>query len=246
LIAQSLICLRTGLEALNVPGVLNTHGFTSSKGTNKHRYCDIRGCKLYPNSNFSSHLQRYSDLLSDVFFVKENMRHKHWWLSVFYSLCIQNFVRWILLRLTEFYGDDFQSRAANYLNLAVRLFCASSGEDILSQEQAEDIIPIFSPAGILETKIAIARYAVQHSTWKERDIQGSAHYLKSLFDIKDTGEKGVLSDLFVQLDSKSRRRQGMKRGAYSSRRDSYAPSISSMSSRSSNLSSSSLRHEWKP
>ena len=113
------------------------------------------------------------------------MRNKHWWLSVFYSLCIQGFVRTTLINLARYFGGNSEtlSRASTYLHLAVRLFCAGSGEDLLAQDPVHDTIPIFSPSGIIDTKIAIARHAVQYTTWKERKIQGSALYLKCLFEI---------------------------------------------------------------
>jgi hypothetical protein len=40
--------------------------------------------------------------LSRVFFLKENMREKTtWWLSAFYSFCIQSFVRKALIEVEK-------------------------------------------------------------------------------------------------------------------------------------------------
>ncbi|KAF8859366.1 hypothetical protein BDZ45DRAFT_361571 [Acephala macrosclerotiorum] len=95
LIAQSLICLRTCAEALRVKaaGLL---------GTCWHSSCGSQNCKIECVANLSMHLGLYTQELSRVFFKKENVHHRGpWFLSTFYSFCIQSYVRRVLVELTK-------------------------------------------------------------------------------------------------------------------------------------------------
>ncbi|KAE8442727.1 hypothetical protein EG329_002918 [Mollisiaceae sp. DMI_Dod_QoI] len=95
LIAQSLICLRTCAEFLRVKasGLLNPLW---------HNACESRNCKIECIDNLNMHLSIFSQELSRVFFKKDNLRSKRpWWLSAFYSFCIQSVVRRALLKLTQ-------------------------------------------------------------------------------------------------------------------------------------------------
>lgn len=74
-----------------------------------------------------SAIKRYIEQLSKVFFKKENLRGKTWWLSVFYSLVIQSLVRAILKAIVADGGVEIPSSINQYLHLAVRLFVATSG-----------------------------------------------------------------------------------------------------------------------
>jgi hypothetical protein len=79
-------------------------------------------------TNLSLHLRLYLEELSRVFFNKENMRTKEgWWLSTFYSLCIQAIVQRVLLRLNKNTSPSNELATRQYLHLAIRLFAASSG-----------------------------------------------------------------------------------------------------------------------
>ncbi|CZR51530.1 uncharacterized protein PAC_01407 [Phialocephala subalpina] len=95
LIAQSLICLRTCAEALRVKaaGLL---------GTRWHSSCESQKCKIECIANLSMHIELYIRELSRVFFKKENAKRRHpWWLSTFYSFCIQSYVRRALVELAK-------------------------------------------------------------------------------------------------------------------------------------------------
>ncbi|TGO22283.1 hypothetical protein BPAE_0174g00040 [Botrytis paeoniae] len=74
-----------------------------------------------------SAIKRYIDQLSKVFFKKENLRGKTWWLSVFYSLLIQSLVRAIMKAIVGDDGAVIPPGRNQYLHLAVRLFRATSG-----------------------------------------------------------------------------------------------------------------------
>ncbi|TGO51188.1 hypothetical protein BOTNAR_0365g00050 [Botryotinia narcissicola] len=72
-------------------------------------------------------IKRYVEQPSKVFFKKENLRGKTWWLSVFYSLVIQSLVRAIMKAIVGDGGAEIPSSINQYLHLAVRLFIVSSG-----------------------------------------------------------------------------------------------------------------------
>jgi hypothetical protein len=127
------------------------------------------------------------DELSRVLFLKENLYRKVWWLSVFYSLCIQGLVRKILMELAswKYTGLLLPSPSLEikqYLHLAVRLFIAASGthdplmSDYLDLEGEQ---PCDHP-------FKMAQLSIKKAEWRERGINSSGDYLKRLFE--DHGE----------------------------------------------------------
>jgi hypothetical protein len=65
-----------------------------------HRSCTASACDIDCIKNLNLHLEQYLDELSRVFFNKENMRIKQsWWLSTFYSFCIQGIIQRALKEL---------------------------------------------------------------------------------------------------------------------------------------------------
>ncbi|KAF7860494.1 uncharacterized protein EAF02_010728 [Botrytis sinoallii] len=84
-------------------------------------------CKDRNVDALMSAIKRYIEQLSKVFFKKENLRGKTWWLSVFYSLVIQSLVRAIMKAIIGDGGAEIPSSINQYLHLAVRLFIATSG-----------------------------------------------------------------------------------------------------------------------
>ncbi|THV45470.1 hypothetical protein BGAL_0485g00090 [Botrytis galanthina] len=84
-------------------------------------------CKDRNVDSLTSAIKRYVEQLSKVFFKKENLRGKTWWLSVFYSLVIQSLVRAIMKAIVGDGGAEIPSSINQYLHLAVRLFIVSSG-----------------------------------------------------------------------------------------------------------------------
>jgi hypothetical protein len=97
LIAQSLICFRTCIEVLRAEsGLLSGHW---------HQLCEPQRCKLDSIASLKEHLSLYTQELSRVFFHKESVRlRQSWWLSAFYSFCIQSYVRRALVELTKDMG----------------------------------------------------------------------------------------------------------------------------------------------
>ena len=134
------------------------------------------------------HLKLYLDELSRVFFLKENMRNKkRWWLSMFYSLCIQSIVRLVLKHLMQFiHPDDWRRMESceKYLFLPLRFFIARSGtydplrEDQVTREpsqQGDGELPTF------EHHLAAQR-SINQEKWESKEILDSAHFLKLLFE----------------------------------------------------------------
>ncbi|TGO49828.1 hypothetical protein BCON_0199g00200 [Botryotinia convoluta] len=91
------------------------------RGTSSN-FCNDRNV-----DSFMSAIKRYIEQLSKVFFKKENLRGKTWWLSVFYSLVIQSLVRTMLKAIVGDGGAEIPLSINQYLHLAVRLFIATSG-----------------------------------------------------------------------------------------------------------------------
>jgi hypothetical protein len=136
------------------------------------------------------HLKMYFDELSRVFFKKQNIGDKAaWWLSTFYSFCIQSLVRRTLIQLTENVSYDTASQglaqSKQYLHIPLRLFIASSGAyDPLNHSMStldrrqygkDDRTP--RPEDIHQ-----ARSAVRQSGWCSIGVSNSADYLRKLFE----------------------------------------------------------------
>jgi hypothetical protein len=127
-------------------------------------------------------MNAYINNLSLVFFKKENLRGKTWWMPVFYSLVIQSVVRKSLIRLLDNVSPTPIS-IKRYLHLAVRLFIASSGgHDPLSRKW-DGPGPQASEEEISEAEnFERAKLAVRQKDWDSLGIHSSAEYLQHLFE----------------------------------------------------------------
>jgi hypothetical protein len=170
-----------------------------SFGSSCHVLCTVR-CKFTCLADLDLHLTLYLNELDRVYFNKDNQRNKEsWWLSAFYSFCIQGIVRRALVRLTStcVLKCDLNG-VKQYLYLAVRLFIASSGTyDPLIQNLSSDTV--LSSTEILEETpnkhYKLAQVAVRQAEWESKGIKGSAEYLKQLFeDVGDVLVKGVRTE----------------------------------------------------
>lgn len=126
------------------------------------------------------HIAIFLEELSRVFFKKSNLRNKEtWWLSMFYSLCIQSIVRRALMALTDSAQNEMSDsvvQAKQYLYLPLRLFIASSGPfDPLNRPPTNEM------NGVLDDYERAAK-AVNQSSWSSNGIQSSGDYLRSLFE----------------------------------------------------------------
>lgn len=210
LIALSLICLRTCLEALRIMHELTDYP--------SHGACGLAACKVESITNLETHLRMYLSELSRVFFKKDNLRSKNWWLSGFYSFCIQGIVRRGLMELigdkqrnevTNFSQWSWQALATRqYLCLALRLFAATSGthDPLMKEYSPHDIISILktNDEKVREEDFTAAQDAVKQGNWKSRGISSSMQYLQNLF--QDNGEFliGNTAGNNVQIDDRNR------------------------------------------
>jgi hypothetical protein len=155
-------------------------------------------CRIKCIASLESMLVSYLEELSRVFFKKENLRDTNWWLSVFYSLWIQGFVRKVLCEIAK---DSNTPKSAGvptdqYLYLAIRLFAARSGS----------YDPIFSSLDVEDNEkettttyhIREARVGLESDSLVLRGIKSSANFLQKLFE--DKGSPLELSGSTVPID----------------------------------------------
>lgn len=91
-----MICLRTCAEAL----IAKASGLFDARW---HSICELNKCKVDCLANLNTHLQLYTQELSRVFFKRDNLKNRRpWWLSAFYSFCIQSYVRRVLIELANY------------------------------------------------------------------------------------------------------------------------------------------------
>lgn len=156
-----------------------------------HQTCSNLGCRITCLADLGLHLKLYLDELDRVFFYKDNQRKKiSWWLSAFYSLIIQGFVRRALMDIlsTQLTGRDFQG-VTQYLHLAVRLFIAiSSNFDPIVQDSSSEPAPSTknNQEETPDANYGSARIAVRWLEWETMGIASSAEYLRKLFE--DVGD----------------------------------------------------------
>ena len=175
---------------------------TGACDTQIHLECQPSQCRMEAIANLNLHLGLYLDELSRVLFKKENMRNKKlWWLSVFYSLCIQSYVRKSLVALGShpLGRVDSSLRAdhslqqwglAQYLYVPIKLFTAVSGtyDPIKSGSSSTSSVPkvLQSSSGaavvLSNEDLVIARTAVNQHDWEAKGIDSSFHYLKRIFE----------------------------------------------------------------
>ncbi|KAF7954411.1 hypothetical protein EAE96_005533 [Botrytis aclada] len=192
LIAYSLTCLRTCVEALHI----NTLGDFK----NSHEACELSTCKVDCIQDLELQVEQYLDELSRVIFLKENMRNRFWWLSAFYSLCIQGVVRQALILLSSNNHNEAsmieKMSSTQYLHIAVRLFSVSSGaHDPLIQDWSSQRAFPSAEAGTPSIQdYQNAQVAISQSQWKLKGIKKSGNYLKKMFE--DNG--GSLAERHVE------------------------------------------------
>ncbi|QSZ36578.1 hypothetical protein DSL72_006458 [Monilinia vaccinii-corymbosi] len=180
LIAYSLACLRTCIEAL--------HANASGGLQGAHEACEASLCLVDCTRNIELQLAQYLDELSRVIFLKVNMRTRIWWLSTFYSLCIQGVIRQTLISLScNDQGEMSHTeklRSTQYLHIAVRLFTASSGnhDPLIRDWSSESALASLEDGAPRIEDYQDAQLAVKQADWRRGGITKSGSYLKNLFD----------------------------------------------------------------
>ncbi|KAE9379873.1 hypothetical protein N431DRAFT_476935 [Stipitochalara longipes BDJ] len=193
LISRSLVCLTSSLELMRIQNSKYIDGFG-------HRTCEPSSCHIECINKLDLSLKQYLDELSRVFFLKENMRNiKSWWLSGFYSLCIQSVVRQALIKIETYNAPagwgTREVAPKQFLQLAVRLFVTSSPvPDLLVSD-----LPQSYPSGELPEEMVwdmhckVAQVAVKQDNWIENGMKNSGDYLKRIFE--DDGQTLILGNV---------------------------------------------------
>lgn len=170
-----------------------------------HENCIGSRCKITCLVDLELHLTLYLNELDRVFFNKENQHNREsWWLSTFYSFCIQGIVRGALMNIFQLFKRNL-SGVTQYLHLAVRLFIAvSSSYDPLIQNISSNqaLSSKDSENAIFNNRCKVAQIAVRQGEWESKGINGSAEYLKQLFEdrgdvlVKDVGHANEWSEFY--------------------------------------------------
>jgi len=140
-----------------------------------------------------------------MMFKKVNLRDRRWWLSTFYSLCIQSYVRRALLVIEKqlFYpGLDDPPQSLNseqYLHLITVLFIAVSFQyDPLSAGRLQPPITDESATPditVPELYLASARSVCGAQAWSEEGIKTSYQFLTRLLNVSSLDFDGGSTDI---------------------------------------------------
>ncbi|KAI0383990.1 hypothetical protein F5Y04DRAFT_233782 [Hypomontagnella monticulosa] len=176
-------CLRSCVEILR----LRDGGHLTP---NIHRNCMSTECQVQPFQDLSSKIKSFTDELSKVIFRKENRLHeKRWWLSAFYSLWLQSFVRrtvrFIEIESKAQLNPETKNACSAYLLLALELFDATSAafDPLMTMWSLEDEPP--------NMDLRLMKYyrLAQKALFSEQlayDTCSSIDYLRRLYGDIDT------------------------------------------------------------
>jgi hypothetical protein len=140
-----------------------------------------------------TYLKMFLTESSRVFFKKDNLRSRTWWLSMFYGLCIQSMVRRGLIAILEYYPWKQHARHSaikEYLQIALRLFVATSGtyDPLMKSYSANDPLAFWKTKEekARDQNFKAAQQVVKQENWAFLGISGSMQFLRNLF--QDSGE----------------------------------------------------------
>ncbi|KAK3336308.1 hypothetical protein B0T19DRAFT_447441 [Cercophora scortea] len=187
LVMLSMVCLRHCLGALR----LNSANLLS---VDAHNNCQAHECQVHYIHDLGLHIRAYIDELSSVIFNKENMRDRRWWLSTFFSLYIQSYIRHALTTIEKQLCfpavDDVPAEdltSTQYLHLAAMLFTAASAkyDPLLGgrQQYALTDNSVIPEAMIPEPHQSSAKAACEIEKWPEAGIKNPYQFLRRLFQI---------------------------------------------------------------
>lgn len=150
-----------------------------------HSLCNSSSCQIECIAVAKLNISMYLKELSRVFFKKANMRNKRqWWLSTFYSFCLQSVVRKLLWGIECPPCHGGWRACQEYLQDPIKLFIASSGNyDPLKVDWGRDNVRKneYIEEEQDQNDYKEAQVAVGWSKWETDGISGSTEYLISLF-----------------------------------------------------------------
>lgn len=160
-----------------------------------HKGCEPGKCKLHCLDSLHVSIKTYAEALSQVILQEVTaQRDKRWWLSIFYSLCIQSRVRHGLKVIETQLSTPTKSSSAavtasEYLQLAVGLFsAASSGYDPIALDWDLDDAPLALRADLRMLRYyRQARKVLKAMNGADGDVGNSYASLSRAFEIDDNG-----------------------------------------------------------
>ncbi|OAA57505.1 c2h2 finger domain containing protein [Niveomyces insectorum RCEF 264] len=193
MVALSIVCLRCCLDALR----LNASNLL---GAQLHSTCQSDRCSIDCLRELASRIETYIEELSVLMFRKVNLRDRRWWLSTFYSLCIQAYVRRALLVVEQQLlfpgGDDGDVLySSQYLHLVTVLFIAVSfqydplvsNNGSLRLQQSlladEDTPVATTDMSVPDRYFAAGRAACGVDSWADEGVKSSYQFLTRLLNI---------------------------------------------------------------
>jgi len=196
MVGLAIVCLRCCLDGLRLCAA-------NLLTPQIHGTCKPDLCSIDCLRDLCSHIYSYIDELSVMMFKKMNLRDRRWWLSTFYSLCIQSYVRRGLLvleqHLTFGASDDSDLNSAQYLHLITVLFIAVSFQyDPLSGGRLQNTLSddgVAPEAMVPELYLVSARTVCGVEAWPNEGIKSSYQFLTRMFNIGSLDFADVPVDL---------------------------------------------------
>ncbi|KAI1754844.1 hypothetical protein F4782DRAFT_463289 [Xylaria castorea] len=182
--ALAIECLRNCVDMLRLhePGYLTPA---------LHANCDLQQCRVESFRKLNSGINAFIEEFSKVIFRKENRANERkWWLSAFYGLYIQSFVR----RTIVFVEDqslahlrdchpELHRNCSDYLKLAANLFeAASASYDPLVSAWSLEKEPIDHKFDVRLIKYyRLAQEVLKTELWAQKNVQSSFEFISLAF-----------------------------------------------------------------
>ncbi|KAI2605530.1 hypothetical protein GGR54DRAFT_633490 [Hypoxylon sp. NC1633] len=181
-VPMAIRCLRSCIEILR----LQESGHLVS---DLHDDCVVGHCQIQPFQDLSANIKCFTDELSKVLLRKENRLHeRRWWLSAFYSIWIQSYVR-RTIRFVENVSKvpldpETKEACSSSFLLALELFDVTSAtfDPLMSAWSLEEEPPHMDLK--LMKYYRLAQKALLSNQWPH-DIRSSIHYLSRLYHDND-------------------------------------------------------------
>ncbi|KAI0435633.1 hypothetical protein F4803DRAFT_557798 [Xylaria telfairii] len=197
-------CLRNCVDMLRLhePGYLTLA---------LHVNCDFQQCRVESFRTLNCSINAFIEEFSKVIFRKENrVNERKWWLSAFYGLYIQSFVRRTIvfvedqsLTYLRDYHPEPGRKCSDYLSLATELFkAASASYDPLMSTWSLEKEPIDHKFDVRLIKYyRIAQEALKTKFWTLHNVQSSFEFISLAFgeDPSSTRDQKNELDVFPSL-----------------------------------------------
>ncbi|KAI0452932.1 hypothetical protein F5B21DRAFT_481595 [Xylaria acuta] len=182
--ALAIECLRNCVDMLRLhePGYLTPA---------LHANCDLQQCRVESFRKLNSGINAFIEEFSRVIFRKENRANERkWWLSAFYGLYIQSFVRRTIVFVEDQslahlrdHHPELHRNCSGYLNLATELFeAASASYDPLMSAWSLEKEPIDHKFDVRLIKYyRLAQEALKTNLWAQNNVQSSFEFIYLAF-----------------------------------------------------------------